>query len=64
MKKEKSDDEDVVHLNVPLFIRLLEFAREDAHSDVDLHFVAENVIKLTRPRKHLTMDDYKHIVEE
>ena len=64
MKKEKDHGEDVVHLNVPLFIRLLEFAREDAHSDVDLHFVAENVTKLTRRKGHLTMDDYKHIVEE
>lgn len=64
MTKEKDHDEDVVHLNVPLFIRLLEFAREDAHSDVDLHFVAENVVKLARRNKHLVMDDYKYIVEE
>lgn len=64
MTKEKDHDEDVVHLNVPLLIRLLEFAREDAHSDVDLHFVAENIVKLTRRNKHLVMDDYKYIVEE
>lgn len=64
MTKEKYHDEDVVHLNVPLFIRLLEFAREDARSDVDLHFVAENIVKLTRRNKYLVMDDYKYIVEE
>ena len=31
------DDTDALKMTIPLFIRLLEFAREDAKSDVDLH---------------------------
>jgi hypothetical protein len=31
---------DIIKLDVPLFIRLLEYAREDAKSDMDLHKVA------------------------
>lgn len=58
------NEDYVVHLTVPLFLRLLEFAREDSHSDLDLHFVAENVIKLTNPGESLSMKDYKLIVEE
>jgi hypothetical protein len=51
-----------VAMSVPLFIRLLEFAREDAHSDLDLHFVAENVVRLGEAKSHLTMKDYDDIV--
>lgn len=57
-------EELVLHVNVPLMLRLLEFAREDAHSDLDLHFVTENLIKLNVRDKYLSMNDYKEIVEE
>lgn len=53
-----------VTLNVPLLLRLLEFAREDSRSDLDLHFVAENVVKLSHKDKVLTMKDYEDIVRE
>lgn len=59
MEKEYS-----VHLGVPLLLRLLEFAREDSKSDLDLHFLAENVIKLSSPTHALTMKDYEEIVRE
>lgn len=32
---------DKITVDVPLFIRLLEYAREDAQTDMDLHNVAE-----------------------
>jgi hypothetical protein len=35
---------DIIKVDVPLFIRLLEYAREDAQTDMDLHDVAENII--------------------
>ena len=38
--------EDKITVDVPLFIRLLEYAREDAKSDMDLHKVTENILKL------------------
>jgi hypothetical protein len=37
---------DIVKLDVPLFIRLLELAREDIKKDADIHDVAEIVIKM------------------
>ena len=52
---------DVVHLDVPLFIRLLELAREDVKQDADLHDVAEALIKLSQDGV-ATMADYNSIV--
>jgi hypothetical protein len=37
---------DIITVDVPLFIRLLEYAREDAQTDMDLHDVADNIISL------------------
>lgn len=58
-----STEEDyAVALSVPLLLRLLEFAREDANSDLDLHFIAENVVKVGDHKSHLTMKDYDEIL--
>jgi hypothetical protein len=53
---------DIISVDVPLFIRLLEYAREDAQTDMDLHNVADNIIDLSEEGKVLTMDDYNTIV--
>ena len=53
---------DTIKLDVPLFIRLLEYAREDAQTDMDLHNVAEKAISLSETGKTLTMSDYEMIV--
>ena len=53
---------DKITVDVPLFIRLLEYAREDAKTDMDLHNVAENAIKLSETGKTLTMVQYDDIV--
>lgn len=53
--------EDIVKMDVPLFIRLLELAREDIKQDADIHDVAEMVIKLSQ-EKVVTMADYDEIV--
>ncbi len=52
---------DIVQLDVPLFIRLLELAREDVKQDADLHDVAEAVIKMSQ-QGVATMADYDKIV--
>lgn len=52
---------DIVQLDVPLFIRLLELAREDVKQDADLHDVAEAVIKLSQ-HGPVTMAAYDQIV--
>lgn len=53
---------DTVEMTVPLFIRLLEFAHEDAKDDIDLHKATENAIKLSM-NKILDMKDYDDIVK-
>jgi ABC-type transporter Mla MlaB component len=53
---------DSATVDVPLLIRLLEFAREDAKTDMDLHHVTENIIRLSATGKMLTMSDYEIIV--
>lgn len=52
---------DIVQLDVPLFIRLLELAREDVKQDADLHDVAEAVIRMSQ-KGPVTMADYDSIV--
>ena len=53
---------DTITVDVPLFIRLLEYAREDAQTDMDLHNVADNIIDLSEEGEVLTMDNYNAIV--
>jgi hypothetical protein len=55
---------DKITVDIPLFIRLLEFAREDAKADLDLHVVAENAIALGKGGTTLTMDNYNDIVKD
>jgi hypothetical protein len=52
---------DIMRLDVPLFIRLLELAREDVKQDADLHDIAEAVIKLSQEGV-ATMADHDQIV--
>jgi hypothetical protein len=53
---------DKVTVDIPLFIRLLEYAREDAKTDMDLHNVAEKAIALSETGKTLSMADYSSLV--
>ena len=47
-------------LDIPLLIRALEYAREDAQTDMDLHKVVEKLIQI-RKKGTLTMKDYKFV---
>lgn len=48
-------EELVLRLNVPLMLRLLEFAREDSNSDLDLHFLVENLVRLNNDHSYMAM---------
>jgi hypothetical protein len=50
--------------DVPLLIRLLEFASEEANSDVELHFIAEKMIKESEDGKVLTMKHYDKLIPD
>lgn len=54
---------DSITLNIPLLLRLLEYAKEDAKTDMDLHWVAENLIKLSN-HGVLGMDSYDAIISD
>ena len=49
-------------LSESLFLRLLEFAKEDAQSDVDLHTVSENLSRICSEGKCASIEDYETIL--
>ena len=64
-KKIAENEEDVVDtvtLDIPLFIRMLEYAKEDAQTDMDLHDVAEKAIALNKSKEMLSMEDYNQLI--
>jgi hypothetical protein len=60
----QEDPTDIIAMDVPLFLRMLEYAREDAEQDVDLHKVTERAIEAVKLRGLLSMEDYQDIVGE
>lgn len=58
MKKEL----DVIQLDVPLFIRILEYVNEDVKDDVEIHVITQNILELSKD-KPLQMDSYYKIIE-
>ena len=63
MNETKSEDAvDTITMDIPLFLRMLEYSREDASQDMDLHDVTEKANTLGKERGTLTMDDYDAIV--
>lgn len=55
---------DTVKLDVPLLLRIMEYSKEDAKNDMDLHFVTQNLIDLGRSGQTLTMKDYAKVVKK
>lgn len=56
-----NDQTDQVMLSIPLFIRCLEWAREDAKSDVEIHLLVENVVAQNTV---LTTEDYDMLIPQ
>jgi hypothetical protein len=52
---------DVIKIDVPTFIRLLELAREDVKNDPDLHDLTQKIVAISQERV-VTMADYIDIV--
>ncbi len=61
MIEEDVNPTDTITMDVPLFIRMLEYAREDAKTDMDLHDVAEKALALSTTGATLTMANYESI---
>lgn len=61
---ESTNPVDVITVDVPLMVRLLEFAKEDAKTDMELHVVTENLIRLSTDGKVLSMAHYDDIITQ
>ena len=61
-EEEQPDAIDIITLDVPLFIRMLEYAKEDAADDMDLHDVATKTIALSKQKGILSMEDYDDLI--
>jgi len=55
---------DAITLDVPLFLRMMEFAKEDAKTDIDLHDVTERAVELMKDNECLTMQNYAQLVPQ
>jgi hypothetical protein len=51
-----------VSFDLELFIKLMEFARENAQNDEIIHTVTENIERLMTTTEVLTMDNYQAIL--
>ena len=60
--KKSKNPVDTIMMDVPLFIRALEYAKEDAKTDMDLHSFTERAVELCRNGATLTMDNYNHLI--
>jgi hypothetical protein len=64
LSEKSNNPEDKISMDVPLFIRMLEYAREDAKTDMDLHDVTEKATALSATGRTLTMSDYNKITSK
>jgi hypothetical protein len=54
----------IVKLDMSLLIRLFEFAREDAKSDIDIHNMVEQLEKKSTSKSVLDMSDYAFLTQK
>ena len=59
---QEKDVVDTITMDIPLFLRMLEYSREDASQDMDLHDVTEKANILGKEKGVLSMEDYEEIV--
>lgn len=64
IKDDYRSEATYIRLSIPLLTRLLEYAREDSPSDVDLHWILERIILLNEANYTLTMAHYQKLVPD
>ena len=55
---------DEIRMDVPLLMRCLEFAREEAQDDMDLHHLVEKAVEMSKGGEALTMEAYADLIGE
>lgn len=63
LHSEAADKKDTITFDIPLLIRVLEFAREELKSDILLHKMVERLLSI-RGQGTLTMNEYGKIIKE
>lgn len=64
-EEDQEESSDTVVLDIPLFVRVLEYVREDVKDDIKIHTITQQAIRIgQRGSKTLTMNDYNTLVEE
>jgi hypothetical protein len=58
------NEEDTITVNIPLMIRLLEWAKEDAGKDLEIHVVVERMVEMSEYGDTLEMEAYPAIMAE
>lgn len=58
---ETENPEDVIQMDVPFLIRVMEYAKEDAKTDLDLHDAAEKMVNFSKEGSVLKMENYESI---
>ena len=59
----QEDHPDVVSMDVPTLIRVMEWAHEDANDDVQLHQFANALILASFRHSPLDIDDYQEVYD-
>lgn len=60
-----ADTIDVVKMDIPFLIRLLEWAHEDAKTDVEIHSIVTRILEASKGGEvTIDMEHYKSIVEK
>jgi hypothetical protein len=63
-KINEVNKKDIIKLDVPLLIRLLEYSRENIKDDAVLHKLVENIINLSVNNEVLSMKNYNKIIDK
>jgi hypothetical protein len=58
---EITDEVDTITMDVPLFLRALEYSHEEAKNDLNLHQITQNAIEYSKEYGTLSMDNYYEI---
>jgi len=59
---EEVKEDQAVCVSVPLFIKILEWAREEAKTDEALHELTERLMDVNEDEWPADMDDYAYLV--
>jgi hypothetical protein len=62
ISEEIDNPVDRVTMDIPLLLRIMEYSKEDAKTDMDLHHVVEKLISLSTGGQVLNMGHYNEIV--